>query len=102
MIFDFLEGNILNIIKTEEDNIEEKSIILELCLWNENNLLFGNDRGEIFILNMNNNKIIKKFKIHEDEIKNIKKIKIENFERLITSTNNEFKIWIVENDLNNN
>ena len=95
VIFDFHKGDIINIIKTEEDNIEEKSIILELCLWNENNLLCGNDNGEIFIFDINNNKIIFKFKAHEDEIKNIKKIKFENYERLITSTCNEYKIWSV-------
>ena len=95
VIFDFHKGDIINIIKTEEDNIEEKSIILELCLWNENNLLCGNDNGEIFIFDINNNKIIFKFKAHEDEIKNIKKIKFENYERLITSTCNEYKIWLV-------
>jgi WD40 repeat protein len=58
VIFDFHKGDIINIIKTEEDNIEEKSIILELCLWNENYLLCGNDNGEIFIFDINDNKII--------------------------------------------
>ena len=78
----------INIIKSEEDNI-----ILELCLWNKNYLLFGNNSGEIFIFDINNKKIMSKNKVHEDEIKNIKKIKFENYERLITSTDNEFKIW---------
>ena len=95
VVFDFHKGDIINIIKSEEDNIEEKSIILELCLWNQNYLLFGNDIGEIFIYDIIDNIIIYKFRAHEDEIKNIKKIKFENYERLITSTHNEYKIWSV-------
>ncbi len=55
--------------------------------------MFGNDIGEIFIYDIIDNIILYKFRAHEDEIKNIKKIKFENYERLITSTHNEYRIW---------
>ena len=76
-IWNFHSGILLN-------KIEIKVNIYDICMFNENNVLFGCEDKTIKLLNMENKIVIKSISGHNEKVITIKK-------------NNSFKIWIMPN-----
>ena len=87
IIFDFISTN-------EISSIKVGGIIYALCSINEKYILVGNTNKELKVIDFDNKSIIKNYKVHNEFVRGIEKIKKkEKKEYIITYDENEIKLW---------
>ena len=91
LFYDFHNGECLDIIEFNECKFNT------ILLYNEKYFILGGKK-EIYIVNINEKKIIEKLNCHNNDIFNLYKIKIDNYEYLFTQGIGNEKIIIWKNN----
>ena len=93
-IWNFHTAQLLN--KIDIIKIVGKQILYGLCLWNKEYLFVGNNRDEIILLNLKDNKKVNKFKCNNGQyISTIKKMLLPKYgECLISLGDKAIQLWI--------
>ena len=89
-IYDFHQGNLIYKIQLN-NNIKLNCLLL----WNENYLFSGAEDKNIYIIDLINKKEIKCYKSHNKKVYTLMKIKVQNYEYLISQgwSDDGIKIW---------
>ena len=89
-IYNFHNGNLINKIELK-NNIKLNCLLL----WNKNNLLTGAEDKNIYIIDLVNKKEIICYKKHNKKVYTLMKIKVKNYEYLISQgwSDDGIKIW---------